>query len=335
MMQTNTVHHADFLTNTLPDKCAQLIIADPPYFEVKGDFDFIWSSFEEYLADVERWAVECKRLLADNGTLFWWGMDKKIAYSQVVLDRYFNLINTLVWERPGISSEWDTRRSFPERGMERILMYANELEDLGLLGKTGLEKIKDDPSLFAEIKSYLNSERKKSGKNMGWFISKSSTYCSHYFAKTSQWAFPTRKDYEAFQDCGFFKKPYEELRKEYEELRKEYEELRKEYEELRKEYEELRRPFNNYLNLTDVLKFSQDQKAVSVGHSTPKPIKLTAALLNTCSRPGDLVLVPFAGSGTECAVAVRYGRKFVAYEIDEKHVKTARRRVAAETIPIF
>ena len=42
-MELNKIHNINFLDNTLPDKCANLIIADPPYFEVKGAFDFIWS----------------------------------------------------------------------------------------------------------------------------------------------------------------------------------------------------------------------------------------------------------------------------------------------------
>lgn len=33
------VHHSDWLNNELADKSVKLIIADPPYFEVKGDFD--------------------------------------------------------------------------------------------------------------------------------------------------------------------------------------------------------------------------------------------------------------------------------------------------------
>ena len=33
----NQVHHLDFLHNNLPDKCANLIIADPPYYKVKGE----------------------------------------------------------------------------------------------------------------------------------------------------------------------------------------------------------------------------------------------------------------------------------------------------------
>ena len=80
----NTVHNIDFLNNTLPDKCANLIIADPPYYKVKGDFDFVWNSFEDYLKDVEKWAIECKRLLADNGTLLWYGDAKNIAYAQPI-----------------------------------------------------------------------------------------------------------------------------------------------------------------------------------------------------------------------------------------------------------
>jgi DNA modification methylase len=56
----DTVIHSNFLNNNLPDKCANLIIADPPYFEVKGAFDFVWNSFEDYLKDVEKWAIECK-----------------------------------------------------------------------------------------------------------------------------------------------------------------------------------------------------------------------------------------------------------------------------------
>ena len=78
MKQYNKVHNIDFLTNDLPDKCANLIIADPPYYQVKGDFDFVWQDFNQYLQDVEKWALECKRLLSDNGTMFWYGDSKTL-----------------------------------------------------------------------------------------------------------------------------------------------------------------------------------------------------------------------------------------------------------------
>jgi hypothetical protein len=33
----------------------------------------------QYLKDCVKWIIECKRLLADNGTLFWYGYAKNIA----------------------------------------------------------------------------------------------------------------------------------------------------------------------------------------------------------------------------------------------------------------
>ena len=97
-LEVNKIYHDDWMNNQLPDKSVKLIIADPPYFETKGDFDFVWKSFDDYLIDVEKWAIECKRLLADNGTLFWYGHAKKIAYAQIIFDKHFNLENNIAIE---------------------------------------------------------------------------------------------------------------------------------------------------------------------------------------------------------------------------------------------
>jgi site-specific DNA-methyltransferase (adenine-specific) len=145
----NKIHHADWLTNNLPDKSVQLIIADPPYFEVKGEFDFKWKSFNDYLIDVEKWAVECKRLLADNGTLFWYGHAKKIAYAQIIFDKYFNLENNIAIEfnrqtKKGV----ELFRCFASVS-ERLLMYSNEII------MTGLEVIKLDVNNFQTLRQSL------------------------------------------------------------------------------------------------------------------------------------------------------------------------------------
>lgn len=298
-MEINKVYHLNFLENTLPDNCANLIIADPPYFEVKGEFDFIWKSFEDYLKDVEKWAIECKRLLADNGTLFWYGHAKNIAYAQIIFDKHFNLINNLVWDKGSFMGleESEGLRSFAPC-TERILMYQS---------KSQLDFICD------KIRAYLIDEKEKSkltltdlneiliGKRKNDLIAK------RYFG-TSQWELPTKEMYLKLQKTGFF---------------------RKEYEELRKEYEELRRPFINHFKLQEILRFSNE--AVKTGakyeHDTVKPETLTRALILTCSRENDLVLVPFAGSGTECAMALKEKRNFIGFEIEEKHVNTSNKRI--------
>jgi site-specific DNA-methyltransferase (adenine-specific) len=301
----NKVYHGDFLTNSLPDKSVQLIIADPPYYEVKGDFDFIWTSFADYQKDVEKWAIECKRLLADNGTLFWYGHALKIAYSQVILDKYFSLVNSLVWEK----KECQTMKCSPSEMRtfapvtERILMYSNKWDI------NGLNEIAEKPGSYLPIKQYMREQKKLSGltAKKSYEICGVFTVDRHCFGD-SQWEMITRENYEKLQKAtGYFQKPYESLRT---------------------EYESLRRPFNQTKLQTDVLKYSQESHITKqYDHETKKPETLTRALILTCSRPNDFIFVPFAGSGTECAMEVKEGRRCIGYDINNKHVETACERI--------
>ena len=102
----------------------------------------------------------------------------------------------------------------------------------------------------------------------------------------------------------------------------------KEYEALRLEYEALRRPFTQTKLQTDVLLYSQESHITKdYDHDTKKPETLTRQLILTCSRPNDLVFVPFAGSGTECAMAVKEGRQCIGYDIEQKYVDMSNKRM--------
>jgi len=300
ILPANSIVNADWLeaAKKIPAKSIQLIIADPPYFEVKGDFDFIWATFDDYLKDVELWAKECKRLLADNGTLFWYGHAKKIAYAQVIFDKYFNLENSLVWQK----SECQTMRASPDlmRSFapvtERILMYSNETI------MTGLESILTNCN-FNELMQYFKNERIKSGLNyseLDNIMGIKASYCYWDKKTTHCFRIPEQRHYEALQRAtGFYKKPYEVLRQ---------------------EYEVLRRPFNQSVLNTDVLKYSQESHiSKKYDHPTQKPLGLTRLLIETTSRKDATVLIPFAGSGTECQACIELGRKFIGIEKDAKH----------------
>jgi len=107
--------------------------------------------------------------------------------------------------------------------------------------------------------------------------------------------------------------------------------MRREYEDLRREYEDLRRPFDNFLQLSEVLKFNNESSLnTQYKHPTRKPEKLTRALILTCTKKDAKILVPFAGSGTECAIAKREGRNFIGFEIDPKYFEVATKRVEDE-----
>ena len=305
-MQKNKLYNCDFLANDLPDGCADLIIADPPYFEVKGDFDYIWPSFNDYLEDVKKWAVECKRLLANNGTLLWYGDDKRIAYAQVIFDEHLNLLNSLVWNKGenfmGLNHSEDLRSFAP--CTERLLMYSKDSLNL--------------TSCIFHIRDYIREEViKAKGKislkeintALGTATNGGGVASACLSLDKGEPAMITGEMYNKLQK---YAAPY----------------LRKEYEELRKEYEELRRPFNNLHKLSEVLNFRNEaNKNTQYKHPTRKPETLTRALIETTTKKGATIIVPFAGSGTECAVALKENRSFIGYEIDKEHYSTALKRI--------
>jgi modification methylase len=69
-------------------------------------------------------------------------------------------------------------------------------------------------------------------------------------------------------------------------------------------------------------------------HPTQKPEGLLARVILASSRPGDLVLDPFCGTGTTGAVAKRLGRRFLGIEREAAYAKAAATRIAAvEPLP--
>lgn len=62
-------------------------------------------------------------------------------------------------------------------------------------------------------------------------------------------------------------------------------------------------------------------------HPTQKPEKLLAKIILASTMAGDMVLDPFAGSGTTAVVAKKLGRKFVAIESDEDYCLLAAKRL--------
>ena len=68
-------------------------------------------------------------------------------------------------------------------------------------------------------------------------------------------------------------------------------------------------------------------------HPTQKPEALLYRILLACTKPGDVVLDPFFGTGTTGAVARRLGRRWIGIERESAYVKVARERIAS-TLPL-
>jgi DNA modification methylase len=74
-------------------------------------------------------------------------------------------------------------------------------------------------------------------------------------------------------------------------------------------------------------------------HPAPFPEKLPARLIRLYTYgaggdfPGEIVLDPFAGTGTTCAVARRMGRRFVGIDINPGYVQTSEARLREADAP--
>lgn len=79
----------------------------------------------------------------------------------------------------------------------------------------------------------------------------------------------------------------------------------------------------------DVLEYPREN-VQEYKHPTQKPVSLMAHLIEKSSDEGELVLDPFAGSGTTGVAALRLGRDFLGCEIDEDYARLCMKRLKAE-----
>lgn len=219
-----------------------LIIADPPYFQIKGDFDFIWSSQKEYLEWSAKWLNEAHQILKPTGSLILWGGvgPKPLTFARLAImiedEQKFKIQN------------WITQRN--TRGYGTSKNYMSAREDFLFLTKT---------------QNY--------------------TFNVPYMDEKSN-----RKD------LGFDGKPRKNTHK---------------------------RVSNVWYDIAEASQSSIER----CNHPTVKAQKLCDRIIKTHSNEGDLIYIPFAGSGSEIISAINNNRMVVASEINPEYIKLAYQRI--------
>jgi site-specific DNA-methyltransferase (adenine-specific) len=69
------------------------------------------------------------------------------------------------------------------------------------------------------------------------------------------------------------------------------------------------------------------ESARKVGHPAPFPVELPWRLIQLYTFSGEVVLDPFMGSGQTALAALKAGRHFVGYEVNEKYLKLSEKRI--------
>ena len=319
------------LLSLIPDHSIDLIATDPPYFRVKEhDWDRQWSTDAAFLDWLRSILVQFRRILKTNGSLYLFASPQMSARVECLIGELFNVLNRITWRkeqgRHKASCKESLRSFFPA---SESIIFAEQMGSDNLAKGEASYAQKCDKLrgfVFEPLRKYLDDERIKSGVSKNQIERATSTQmCSHWFTQ-SQWALPTQKHYETMR--ALFNHSGKNLY-----LNREYEYLRREYEDLRREYEDLRRPFALSADVpyTDVWDFPTVQ-FYKGKHPCEKPLALMEHIITVSSRPGNVVLDPFCGSGVTGIAARKHNRKFIGIERDPSWVETACRRIGAATI---
>jgi site-specific DNA-methyltransferase (adenine-specific) len=73
-------------------------------------------------------------------------------------------------------------------------------------------------------------------------------------------------------------------------------------------------------------------QAERVAHPTQKPLSISTRIVKHFSNEGDVVLVPFAGSGSECVAAKNEKRRFIGFDLSREYVRLAQARLRGERL---
>jgi DNA modification methylase len=285
---------------------------DPPY-GMKKEKDGVLNDNLNYddLLDFNREWIPLQFMhLKENGSWYCWGIDEPLMdiYSDILKpyikngEMYFR--NLITWDKGNGQGQLSpTRRSFA---------VADEKCLFVMIGKDGKNKKGDDfHDGFTDILNWLKSEKEKSGLNNAQILSLTSSAHSHYWTK-SQWLFPTEKDYNALKKASnglAFVRDYNELKKEYEKIKNELYASRSYFDNLH----------DNMNNVWHIKRTSQQERADTGKHATPKPIPLCERAIKSSCPDGGLVLDFFLGSGSTMVAAHQLKRKCYGMELDPKY----------------
>jgi len=316
-----TLYHGDSL-EILPtlDVQADALLTDPPYFKVKNeDWDRQWAKPDEFLRWIGSFLDATKPLLAPHASVWVFASPAMTSNVEREVGERFRVLNSIRWTKGGDTAhrraDFKTYRMFasPWEGIIFAEQYGDRYGD----ASAALRSV-----VFEPLRKYLDDLRSAAGFTLpdvdaAWQSMRGTKgqMAVHWFGKTQQWRMPTREHYSWLVsvlgvDC------------------REYDSLRREYEELRREYEDMRRPFTPTTRAlaSDIWDFAP-VRPYPGKHPCEKPAPLLRHMIETSTRPGALILDPFAGSGSTLEVAASLGRRAIGIEKSEEYCEKIAHRL--------
>lgn len=318
-----TLYHGDSL-EILPtlDTTADVLLTDPPYFKVKQEeWDNQWDKASEFLGWMGDFLDRAKPLLAPHASVWVFASPAMTSSVERLVGERFRTLNSIRWVKEQgwhQKAEVASLRSYltPWEG----IVFAEQYDDVYGDAAKALHR-----EVFAPLGRYLQSERERAGWTQRDLSSRFPSATGGLTGCVSNWengsSLPSAEAYRELREAlncagGSY--------------------LRKEYEDLRKEYEDLRRPFNiqTRAHSTDVWTFGTVPPGPGK-HPCEKPQAMLRHMIEASTRPGGLILDPFAGSGATLDAARQLGRRAIGIEKDKHWCDYIARRLSQSTLDIF
>ena len=292
----------------IPEATVSLVLTDPPYHATKKENIYGDTAFAEdrhYLEWMAEYAVEWRRVLKANGSLFCFCDSSMAARLEVEFAQRFNMLAHVVWTKPndpgfdgwkGKMRKTALRQWYPHS--ERILFAEPAVEG----------------NLFrSPLGHALRALRKQSGLSMHQLTAMIGAHGKvNHGGAVSNWEAgrntPSREQYDRLREAllgtgNVDHVPY---------------------------FEDMVRPFavDASKEFTDVWSFPS-VRPYRGKHPAEKPADLLEHAIEATTYPGDIVLDCFAGGGSTALAALRLGRRSVAIEIEDRWVDQIVQRVAS------
>lgn len=288
-----------------------LVFTDPPY-GMKKESDGVLNdnlNFDDLLDFNKKWIPLSFEFLKDNGSWYCWGIDEPLMdiYSEILKPKIKNkeiaFRNLITWDKGNGQGQMSKEFRMYPIADEKCLFVM-----VGSESCQGFSVNAEDYSPNMEpLRLYLLEQRQL----CGWDIPTMKRVAGHsdllrdHWTSKSQFALPPKEVYSKFQAWA-----------------KEHgiEAFKRDYDELKRDFYGSRSFFDNtHDNMNNVWHFartSQDERELTGGHATPKPLALCARAIKSSSREKERVLDLFGGSGSTLIACEQLDRICYMMELD-------------------
>ena len=283
------------LLRKLPAHCVSLILTDPPYHATKkrniyGDTAF--AEDQHYLEWMAEYAVEWRRVLRSNGSLFCFCDSSMSGRLDVLFSKNFNVLSHVVWTKPNDPGFDGWKGKMKKEALRQWYAHSERI----LFAEPAVEG-----NLFrSPFALFLRNARKQSGLSMHQLTAKIGAHGKvNHGGAVSNWEdgrnTPSREQYEKMREAIIETGKVDSM----------------------PPYEDVIRPFamDASKEFTDVWTFPS-VRPYKGKHPAEKPAAMLEHAIEAATFPGDIVLDCFGGGGSTALAALKLKRRTVSMEIE-------------------